>query len=433
MNISLIVPQHTGKSTLVPTEMKKETGIAFGAVFSGIAAEKVQAEQDPAGVPAALAELAALLGSDSTSAEAEKELPEELSRIAAGLADQGDLEGITVAGLAAELKMEERQAAEQLSELTGTEVEPTDRLETAVAHILEAGEKLLAIAGKGTGTSTPIEAEALLFAVKVLKIAQKSAVKPVLSHTEESAMRDISLLLKELAHEAGGRAKAPMFSGAPFLVRPSASLAAAAQKTGEVSGERRQSESKPVHPAVKQQSVQVKGGGEGSTLKSSSEETQSSPLLHENRSGASIKPAEKQEPARQLPAQEFEKLLNRAKFGQANGASKLLIRLNPGHLGMIRLEIVQREGVSTVQLLASTAHGKEMLDSSLSQLKQAFLQQNVAVDRIEITQALQDASGKNRQQQSAGQEPQEQRENRNDPETEFNEFLLELEAENVWI
>lgn len=143
----------------------------------------------------------------------------------------------------------------------------------------------------------------------------------------------------------------------------------------------------------------------------------------------------------QKPAQsealmkEFQTLLNRSQFGQAGGTTKMLIKMYPEHLGTIRVELIQKDGVMTARLLANTALGKEMLDSQLHQLKSAFANANVQVDRIDVTQALQDSNKNDKQQQfnqsfkQQQQQDAEQNEHEETPEqASFREFLMELEA-----
>ncbi|MFX3674103.1 MAG: flagellar hook-length control protein FliK [Paenisporosarcina sp.] len=144
----------------------------------------------------------------------------------------------------------------------------------------------------------------------------------------------------------------------------------------------------------------------------------------------------------QTPAQseaftkEFASLLNRSQFGQAGGMTKMLIKMYPEHLGTIRVELIQKDGVMTARLLANTALGKEMLDSQLHQLKSAFANANVQVDRLDVTQALQDSNKNDKQQQFSQsfkqqqqQQQQEQSEYEETPEqASFREFLMELEA-----
>jgi len=143
----------------------------------------------------------------------------------------------------------------------------------------------------------------------------------------------------------------------------------------------------------------------------------------------------------QKPAQsealmkEFQTLLNRSQFGQAGGTTKMLIKMYPEHLGTIRVELIQKDGIMTARLLANTALGKEMLDSQLHQLKSAFANANVQVDRIDVTQALQDSNKNDKQQQFSQSFKQQQQPDAEQNELEetpeqasFREFLMELEA-----
>jgi flagellar hook-length control protein FliK len=131
---------------------------------------------------------------------------------------------------------------------------------------------------------------------------------------------------------------------------------------------------------------------------------------------------------------EFQALLNRSQFGKTGGMTKMLIKMYPEHLGTIRVELVQKDGIMTARMLANTSLGKEMLDSQLHQLKSAFANANVQVDRIDVTQALQDSSKNDKQQQfgqslKQQQQEQEQQDQEETPEqTSFREFLMELEA-----
>ena len=77
---------------------------------------------------------------------------------------------------------------------------------------------------------------------------------------------------------------------------------------------------------------------------------------------------------------------------------KLLLKLFPENLGQIRIELIQKDGVLTARLLASTSLGKELLDSNFNQLKTGFVAQNIQMDRIDIAQSLQDANRNARDQ-----------------------------------
>ncbi|MGG0643658.1 flagellar hook-length control protein FliK [Sporosarcina gallistercoris] len=127
-------------------------------------------------------------------------------------------------------------------------------------------------------------------------------------------------------------------------------------------------------------------------------------------------------------------LFKQTNFGQQGGTNRLLVKLNPEQLGQIRIELIQINGVMTARILASTALGKEMLDSQLHQLRQSFSQQNIQVDRIDVTQAVQDATRNERSQnfnhqQFTGQgDQQETQEEELDEQQSFQEYLLDVEV-----
>ncbi|WP_199880767.1 flagellar hook-length control protein FliK [Bacillus massiliglaciei] len=83
---------------------------------------------------------------------------------------------------------------------------------------------------------------------------------------------------------------------------------------------------------------------------------------------------------------EFSAILKKANFSAINGVNKLLIRLNPENLGSLRVEMVQKDGLMTVKILATTAQAKDLLEKQLQSLKQALSIQNIQVDKIDISQ-----------------------------------------------
>ena len=129
-------------------------------------------------------------------------------------------------------------------------------------------------------------------------------------------------------------------------------------------------------------------------------------------------------------------IINKAQISNAQGITRLTIKLYPENLGAIRIELVQNDGVLTARLLASTAHGRELLDSQAHQLKQAFVQQNIQVDRLDIAQSLQDADRQQRDQSFFSnffkqQQEQEEQENNHDEEEEtmsFSDYLINEEV-----
>lgn len=108
-------------------------------------------------------------------------------------------------------------------------------------------------------------------------------------------------------------------------------------------------------------------------------------------------PAEKPAQSEAL-LKEIQNLMNRSQLSGQPGNMKLLLKLFPENLGQIRIEIVQQNGALTARLLASTAVGKELLDTNLNQLKASFAAQNIQMDRIDITQSLQETDRGGRDQ-----------------------------------
>ncbi|MFJ7824951.1 flagellar hook-length control protein FliK [Psychrobacillus sp. NPDC096623] len=130
---------------------------------------------------------------------------------------------------------------------------------------------------------------------------------------------------------------------------------------------------------------------------------------------------------------ELQKVMNRVQFGFAGGANRLVLKLFPEQLGTIRIELIQKDGMLTAKILASTALGKEMLDSNSSQLRQGFAGQNIQLEKLEITQALQDSTRQEKNQdfqQSFNQQQERQENSKEEIEEQFSfqEFLEEMEV-----
>ncbi|MGE7917862.1 flagellar hook-length control protein FliK [Viridibacillus sp. NPDC093762] len=132
---------------------------------------------------------------------------------------------------------------------------------------------------------------------------------------------------------------------------------------------------------------------------------------------------------------EFQAIMNRSQISNAQGMTKLLIKLYPENLGTIRVELVQKDGVMTARLLASTAIGKEMLDSQLNSLKQGLVNQNIQLDRIDVTQALSDANRQEKGQHQFNQsfkqqahDQDDQNKGEQDEEITFSDYLMEMEV-----
>jgi flagellar hook-length control protein FliK len=123
---------------------------------------------------------------------------------------------------------------------------------------------------------------------------------------------------------------------------------------------------------------------------------------------------------------EFTKILGKSQLFSQPNTTKMLIKLYPENLGSLRIELLQQNGVMTAKILATTASAKELLDSQLHGLKQAFSSQNLPVEKIEIAQAL---SESNRQDRGQNQQ-QTTRDNRNDQQSSTDQQHSDEEEES---
>ena len=134
----------------------------------------------------------------------------------------------------------------------------------------------------------------------------------------------------------------------------------------------------------------------------------------------------------------FENIISKAKFTNQNGMQKLFIKLNPEHLGSLRIEIIQQNGTMIAKIVASTQRAKEMLDSQLQGLKQAFINQNIQVEKLELSQQFDSLSQernffRDQGQQQSGRETGSEKSDIDDQmteqfQTQFEEALLEAEV-----
>lgn len=131
---------------------------------------------------------------------------------------------------------------------------------------------------------------------------------------------------------------------------------------------------------------------------------------------------------------EMQAIMKRSNFGQVGGTNRMLIKLYPEHLGQIRIELLETNGIMTARILASTAFAKGLLDSQLHQLKHAFNQQSLQVDRIDISQTIQESQRSEREQAFNEQFKREQQMDDNkqkkssEKQLSFEEFMIELEV-----
>lgn len=128
----------------------------------------------------------------------------------------------------------------------------------------------------------------------------------------------------------------------------------------------------------------------------------------------------------------FENILSKANFTSGNGMQKLFIKLNPEHLGSLRIEIIQKDSGLVANIMATTAKAKEHLEGQLQGLKHAFNGQNLQIEKIEVMQTMnsftqerflqRESDGSQQHAKNQQQQSDDQQEN---PEAEF---TADLEA-----
>ena len=252
------------------------------------------------------------------------------------------------------------------------------------------------------GPATQVEAKQ---AVQLLKIVQLIGRKTDLTLNQESTLFEVNQLVDDLQEV--------MLKVTPSENKSTINIQTMKQVIQHVNSN--------ATTTVETKEITTDGQGQSSTVVHSKVETVSMTL-----------PTVKHNTSEEL-MKDLQKAMNRAQFGQTGGANRLVIKLYPEHLGTIRIELIQKDGMLTAKLLASTALGKELLDSNSNQLKQGLVNQNIQVDKLEITQALQDTNRQERNQsfqesfrQKQQQEKQEMNEEEQEKTSSFEEFLKEM-------
>ena len=406
--------QYSNSSTAKTTsEFKKNE--AFGAVFNQFSVKHPSQEvKTPVTDQSSenLGEVATLLQVDS--------LEGLLKSIDLNVEDLEVSGPLTFEKLASLLELNEDELKAAIEELLGQEVKSNDLWELLGQIDLHASTFLKSVMEslEGAGKVPPQQAATVL---QFLKGAELAAPKTDLLLKQELAVFNLKELMQSLSSQLeklmnANSSQHGFSKGQSFQ---SLSINFAKSMTAEEPTERSTVTQIQTASKVTETTTQTVTVGLNTQVKTETV-TVNLPVAKAAQSEALIK--------------EFQALLNRSQFGKTGGMTKMLIKMYPEHLGTIRVELVQKDGIMTARMLANTSLGKEMLDSQLHQLKSAFANANVQVDRIDVTQALQDSSKNDKQQQfgqslKQHQQEQEQQDQEETPEqTSFREFLMELEA-----
>lgn len=86
---------------------------------------------------------------------------------------------------------------------------------------------------------------------------------------------------------------------------------------------------------------------------------------------------------------DFETILAKSKFYQNGQVQKLTIQLKPEHLGTLKIELIQQHNELVAKIISSTTSARELLESQSQALKQALVQQNIPINRIDFLDDIQ--------------------------------------------
>ncbi|MFB4158707.1 flagellar hook-length control protein FliK [Geomicrobium sp. JSM 1781026] len=130
-------------------------------------------------------------------------------------------------------------------------------------------------------------------------------------------------------------------------------------------------------------------------------------------------------------------VLNRAQFQQVGGKETLTIRLHPEHLGKLHIELVRTNGVMEARLLTASATARELIETQLPQLRNAFHQQHIQVERVTVDDIEQKLDGEQAERDREDDETTQYEEPLSDEQTDFPSFqewlaqTIEKEEEEI--
>ncbi|WP_066173039.1 flagellar hook-length control protein FliK [Bacillus marinisedimentorum] len=142
------------------------------------------------------------------------------------------------------------------------------------------------------------------------------------------------------------------------------------------------------------------------------------------------------EAAKQQFTREFQQILSRAAVKHDGaGTTRLSIRLFPENLGSVTVELVNEKGMLTARIAAATAGAKELLESQLHQLRQLLVNQNIPLEKLEVStqqqafRSMLDQGGQREQEENAQPFVHDREQDGGEDEEEletFQEMLMNL-------
>ena len=426
-------------NTQVDVPTSKEDVSTFGSVFGQVISSTNKANQTPKSsteVEEGLAEIAAILNVESTEELLILlDIPHEDGLLMLQVGEEGKVvavdEMLNLEDLMAALTIDAEQLLQVVQQLVGEDKQASDVWE--LLAIVDAQAPLLqsqiAAALEGEAQVTPKEVKQLL---QVLKLAELVGQKTDLIASQENALTAAKNFLTTMQTQVETILAAQQITSKTPTTIPLQGFQQVIVQVSQVQQQTSQEELQQQAPV--QQAMQTVQPLPQQTDTDATQVVTANTLQIKLDTFQVTLPTAKSAQSEAL-VKEMQTIMNKMQLSNAQGVTRLTLKLYPENLGTIRIELVQNDGVLTARLLASTAHGRELLDSQANQLKQAFAQQNIQLERLDIAQALQDTD---RQQRDPNffnnffkqQQQQEEQEDKRDEEDtmSFSEYLINEEV-----
>lgn len=88
------------------------------------------------------------------------------------------------------------------------------------------------------------------------------------------------------------------------------------------------------------------------------------------------------------PTQVVEQIIEQVRVNINVENTSMEMQLYPEHLGRIQIHVVSKDGVMTARIAAENEAAKQAIETGLNNLKEAFNQQNLKVEAVEVTVSM---------------------------------------------
>lgn len=443
MNIAMF---QTMSATKMPTgsnsvQASTTDSKAFGSVFQSIMSTSNQSVGQQAPADQSLAEtVTSILETDS--------LQSLLQQLGIETDESGTFVFVGEEGLP--MAIDEMLTLEKLTELLGmSEQQLTSIIEqllgdakqeiTDIWSVIEQAPHILSevvAALQGSQQHNNVQPKELQQIVQFLKLAQLAGNKVDTVYQQEVQLSQLKDALLALANEAQKTVDTEQSTTKTNTFQQV--IQQVVQQTSQQNGQQQSQQNQQAQQTSVKIVAEVQPTAQMQQQPTVKIETETQPTAQLQQQATQTKmvtitlPAEKPAQSDAL-LKEIQNLINRSQISGQQGNMKLFLKLFPENLGQIRIELVQKDGVLTARLLATTAIGKELLENNLNQLKAGFVAQNIQMERIDVAQSLQDADRNTRDQsffnnffgQQKEEEVEEQEDDNEDDKVSFKDLLSE--------